>query len=117
MPIFIEINFFNMYFHLQLLGIEDLHVFNGGSVHVEPTTLLGNGTSPGEIIMNSLHVQNKGYFQVKTADSENDVSMKLHNISVSLSNNFLNSFISCSRNCNFIICHSIFAVLMNLNEV
>ena len=67
----------------QLLGIEDLHVFNRGSVHVEPTTLMGNGTAPGEIFINSLHVQNKGYFQVKTVDNENDVIMKLNNISVS----------------------------------
>ena len=87
----IEINFVKIHFHLQLLGIEDLHLFNGGSVHVEPTTLIGNGTRPGEIVLNSLHVQNKGYFQVKTVDSENDVSMKLHNISVSQSSLYLNA--------------------------
>ena len=72
------------FYFTQLLGLEDLHVFNGGSVHVEPTALIGNGSRPGEIVMNSLHVQNKGYFQVRTIDSENDVSMKLHNISVSI---------------------------------
>ena len=45
--------------------------------------MIGNGTGPGEIFINSLHVQNKGYFQVKTIDNENDVIMKLNNISVS----------------------------------
>ena len=67
----------------QLLGIEDLYVFNGGSVKVEPTTLMGNGTKRGEMFLRSLHVQNKGHFQINSIVSELDVIMKLHNFSVS----------------------------------
>ena len=77
------LNLSKIIFCQQLLGIEDLHVFNGGKVQMEPTILMGNGTKPGEIVITSLHVQNKGYFQVNTISSENDVIMKLHNISVS----------------------------------
>ena len=67
----------------QLSGLEDLYVFNGGQVKIETTTLIGNATGPGQIALNSLHVQSKGYFQIKTMENENDVFMSLKNFTVS----------------------------------
>ena len=67
---------------LQLLGLEDLYVFNGGKVKLETTALVGNGTKPGEMVLSSLHVQNKGYFQITTIENENDVIMGMTNLTV-----------------------------------
>ena len=93
--------------------MEDLYVFNQGELKLDTTTTAGNGTSTGDVVLNTLHVQDQGFFQMtakKNLNNDNkknlnnnnkknlnNVSMTLHNLTVSQLNRYTTFIISLYR--------------------
>ena len=68
---------------IQIQGIEDLYVFDGGSVNVDTNGSIGM-TTPARVSLNSLHVQDKGTFQMDSYTKDNMFVMDSTNVTVSL---------------------------------
>ena len=68
---------------IQIQGIEDLYVFDGGSVTVDTNGSIGM-TTPAHVSLKSLHVQDKGTFQMDSHTKDNMFVMDSTNVTVSL---------------------------------
>ncbi|XP_070535283.1 uncharacterized protein [Ptychodera flava] len=66
----------------RVLGIEDLFVFDDGYVSFDTNSSLGNHSNIGELELKSLHVQDRGTFELISYTKHIDMSIKLTNLTV-----------------------------------
>ena len=68
----------------QVMGLEDVYVFDGGEVHLDSNATLGNASAEvREIQLVTLHVQDRGTFQLHTVDKSLQFQMSTTNMTVS----------------------------------
>jgi hypothetical protein len=82
-----------LFFLIQIQGIEDLYVFDGGSVTVDTNGSIGMIT-PAHVSLKSLHVQDKGTFQMDSHTIDKIFVIDATNITVSFINNIIQFFTS-----------------------
>ncbi|KAK3576661.1 hypothetical protein CHS0354_004945 [Potamilus streckersoni] len=63
-------------------GLDDVYVFDGGSVTVDTNGSIGLTHFPGTVSLKSLHVQDKGTFEMRTYSVSHPFSMDATNISI-----------------------------------
>lgn len=68
----------------QVTGMEDIFVFDGGAVAVDTNGSIGTTNQKAHVSLKSLHVQDKGTFQMKTYTTQNQFTMEATNITVRL---------------------------------
>ena len=72
------------FYYIQVIGLEDVYVFDGGEVHLDSNATLGNASAEvREIQLVTLHVQDKGTFQLHSVDKSLQFHMSTTNMSVS----------------------------------
>ena len=64
--------------------MEDIFVFDGGAVAVDTNGSIGTTNRKAHVSLKSLHVQDKGTFQMKTYTTQNQFTMEATNITVRL---------------------------------
>ena len=64
--------------------MEDIFVFDGGAVAVDTNGSIGTTNQKAHVSLKSLHVQDKGTFQMKTYTTQNQFTMEATNITVRL---------------------------------
>ena len=66
------------------MGLEDVYVFDGGEVHLDSNATLGNASAEvREIQLVTLHVQDRGTFELHTVDKRLQFQMSTTNTTVS----------------------------------
>lgn len=75
------------FFIFQILGIEDLFVYDGGSFYSDSNSSLGQNTSAGEYEVKTLHVQNEGTFELFSNDKQLNSRLTTTNLTVRDHNN------------------------------
>ena len=68
---------------LQVTGIEDLYVFDDGEVHLDSNASLGETDVKREVLVETLHVQDRGTFELHTANRSLEFKLEATNITVS----------------------------------
>ncbi|XP_076091252.1 uncharacterized protein LOC143063127 [Mytilus galloprovincialis] len=71
----------HLYTSGEIQGIEDLYVFDGGSVTVDTNGSIGM-TTPARVSLKSLHVQDKGTFQMDSYTKDNMFVMDSTNVTI-----------------------------------
>ena len=69
---------------LQIWGVQDLFVFDHGSFFSDSNSSLGRHTAPGQYSLQSLHVQDRGVFELHSSDKDLTSVLSLFNLTVSL---------------------------------
>ena len=67
---------------LQISGVEDLYVLDGGSFFSDSNSSIGGDSLPGQYKLKSLHVQNKGTFELHAYDLSINSQLTLTNLTV-----------------------------------
>ena len=67
---------------LQIRGVQDLFVFDHGSFFADSNSSLGNDTAPGEYSLSSLHVQDRGVFELHSSKKDRASVLSLYNLTV-----------------------------------
>ena len=66
------------------MGLQDLYVFDGGEVHLDSNASLGNeSTMIRNIQLVTLHVQDRGTFELHTEDKNFQFQISSTNVTVS----------------------------------
>ena len=92
-------NLLTFFFLNQIQGIEDLYVFDGGSVTVDTNGSIGM-TTPAHVSLKSLHVQDKGTFQMDSHTIDTIFVIDATNITVSFINNIIHFFFTSEVICS-----------------
>ena len=80
--VIIELN--SLLLLIQVMGLEDVYVFDGGEVHLDSNATLGNASAEvREIQLVTLHVQDRGTFQLHSVDKSLQFQMSTTNMTVS----------------------------------
>ena len=66
----------------QIRGVQDLFVFDHGSFFADSNSSLGNDTAPGEYSLRSLHVQDRGVFELHSSKKDTASVLSLYNLTV-----------------------------------
>lgn len=75
----------------QILGIEDLFVYDDGSFYSDSNSSLGLNTEAGEYEMKSLHVQSGGTFELFSIDKQLNSRLTTTNLTVGGNGEFFRS--------------------------
>ena len=67
-----------------MTGIDNLYVFDGGYVYIDTNGSMGADSMPGEIQLASVHVQDRGTFELFSYDKHVGMEMNLTNLTVSV---------------------------------
>lgn len=67
---------------LQIRGVQDLFVFDHGSFFADSNSSLGTDTAPGEYSLQSLHVQDRGVFELHSSKKDTASVLSLYNLTV-----------------------------------
>ena len=68
---------------LQVSGLEDIYVFDGGLVYMDTNASIATNHSFAIVSLKSLHVQDKGTFQLEAFDNTDTWEIDSTNITVS----------------------------------
>ncbi|XP_033640829.1 uncharacterized protein LOC117301055 [Asterias rubens] len=66
----------------KVTGIDNLYVFDGGYVYIDTNGSMGADSMPGEIQLASVHVQDRGTFELFSYDKHVGMEMNLTNLTV-----------------------------------
>ena len=67
----------------QISGLEDIYVFDGGLVYLDTNGSIATNHVPAIVSLKSLHVQDKGTFQLKAYHDAYTWDIDITNITVS----------------------------------
>lgn len=81
----------------QIWGVQDLFVFDFGSFFSDSNSSLGRDTDPGQYSLQSLHVQDRGVFELHSSDKDLTSQLSITNLTVRklylYKNDHLNDFL------------------------
>ena len=67
---------------LQIWGVQDLFVFDHGSFYSDANSSLGRDEHPGQFSLQSLHVQDRGVFELHSSNKDLTSQLSLTNLTV-----------------------------------